>query len=421
MMTWTTCACKTDMAGASQGIAEQRRSGGRPPGSEGRAPDARYRSRAGHSLGRPPCDPVAVILPADVYLVRRQHASNLVGRVPGGAQAEGSGRYDVDLRYRRARSSLFLHRMAVGTHTQAGVVGLVPAHAFTSRLVLPHERTLPERPGQARRDPAEPRSRWPPVLLTHRASADVTVLARRVARRPPTLECTSPDGVAHTVWQVDDPPEVEELIAAMRGAGPAYLIDGHHRVATTLSLGPSDAVLCYLLPSDQLRLLPHHRVVSDWVPAVGDVIAALRHEFEVAVVRGPRLPTAPGEVLLSAGAGWLRARPRPPWPEALVAVRVAEQILGVLLGTGDAEHDPGVLFVPGTATLSELNDQAHRARGTALTFTALTTSELMEAADAGRLLPAKASWAEPKPPTGLYLRPGAEADVTGRTADNGRA
>ena len=80
-----------------------------------------------------------------------------------------------------------------------------------------------------------------------------------------------------------------------------------------------------------------------------------------------------------------------------------DRVLGPVLGIGDPRTDPRIGFVGGSAGTRELERRAGR-EGLAFSMRATSVGELMAVADAGRLMPPKSTWFEPKLRSGLFIR-----------------
>ena len=81
-----------------------------------------------------------------------------------------------------------------------------------------------------------------------------------------------------------------------------------------------------------------------------------------------------------------------------------ERILGPILGIRDPRTDERIDFAGGIRGLSELE---RRVRGgsaaAAFALHPVSMDELLAAADAGRMMPPKSTWFEPKLASGLFI------------------
>jgi uncharacterized protein (DUF1015 family) len=78
-------------------------------------------------------------------------------------------------------------------------------------------------------------------------------------------------------------------------------------------------------------------------------------------------------------------------------------LLDPVLGIKDPKTDKRIDFVGGIRGLSELEKRVHNDMQVAFSMYPTSISELFAVADAGRLMPPKSTWFEPKLRSGLLL------------------
>ena len=85
---------------------------------------------------------------------------------------------------------------------------------------------------------------------------------------------------------------------------------------------------------------------------------------------------------------------------------LTEHLLQPLLGIGDPRTDQRLDFVGGIRGMDELERRVDSGRD-AIAFAMYPTSldEVMQVADAGRVMPPKSTWFEPKLRSGLVVQP----------------
>jgi uncharacterized protein (DUF1015 family) len=79
------------------------------------------------------------------------------------------------------------------------------------------------------------------------------------------------------------------------------------------------------------------------------------------------------------------------------------EILSPVLGIDDPKTDPRIDFVGGIRGLSELERRCAEDCVLAFAMYPTAVSELFDVADAGRLMPPKSTWFEPKLLSGLFI------------------
>jgi hypothetical protein len=197
-----------------------------------------------------------------------------------------------------------------------------------------------------------------------------------------------------------------------------YVADGHHRSAASSRVhakragtpGEHDRFLAVLFPDEQLRSWPttgscatgrgaRPRPSSTRVRAVMDVEPDRHARAPVAALHGPlpRRPlvprTGPARHLGRVRPGRLPRRPL-----------CQDLLLGRVFGVTDPRRDPDVDFVGGVRGTGELVRRvARRAGRWPSRCTPRSIGELLAVSDAGRLMPPKSTWFEPKLRSGLFV------------------
>ncbi|MEA3216283.1 MAG: hypothetical protein QOJ19_2439 [Acidimicrobiia bacterium] len=296
------------------------------------------------------------------------------------------------------RRALYLYRLRSAGHEQIAVVGDVPVAAFLNGEVRAHERTREAKELELARHLSDVRMSSSPVGLTYRGEALVDELVEKGSAGPPLVDFTSSDGVRQAVWELSAP-VAREVIQAFTRVAAAYIVDGHHRVAAAARVG-DEHFLAGLVPANQLNLAAYHRVVAGPLPVepaeVVDRLAA-RPSDE------PVLAPGRGQVGLYLAGRWYRAGLQLPDQDTLDVEAAAAQVLGPLAGVTDPRVDPRLDFVPGTASAALIQQLADRREGLALTLHPPSVNQLLAEADAGRTLPPKSTWFEPKLHSGVFV------------------
>ena len=80
-----------------------------------------------------------------------------------------------------------------------------------------------------------------------------------------------------------------------------------------------------------------------------------------------------------------------------------ENLLDPVLGIKDPKNDDRIDFIGGIRGLSELERRADSDMEIAFSMYPTTVGELMAIADAGKIMPPKSTWFEPKLLSGLFI------------------
>jgi uncharacterized protein (DUF1015 family) len=134
-------------------------------------------------------------------------------------------------------------------------------------------------------------------------------------------------------------------------------------------------------------------------------------------------PPGRGRFALYLAGRWValaapRERVEDPDPVAsLDAAILQELVLGPILGVDDPRTSERIEFVGGARGAAELARRVDaRGDGAGFALHPVTVEQLMAVADAGRTLPPKSTWFEPKLRSGLLVHPFEPAPAAAATA-----
>ncbi|HEY8519911.1 MAG TPA: DUF1015 family protein [Gammaproteobacteria bacterium] len=317
--------------------------------------------------------------------------------------------------------SYYVYRMTMDGHAQTGVAFVASVAAYERHRIRRHELTRPDKENDRVRHIEALNAQTGPVLCAYRADAALAALATEAATERPLLDVEGPNAVRHSVWRVAEPERVGRFSAALNALEALYIADGHHRSAAAARVAAArrrgapgaDASHEYFLtvafPHDAMRILDYNRVVRDLNGLSAErLLERLAESFVVRRSAAPVRPERSGVFGLYVAHAWYRlelperAIPRDDPVAALDVSLLQDRVLGPLLGIGDPRTDPRIDFVGGVRGLAELERRVD-AGDAAAAFSLHPTQmeQLMAVADAGRLMPPKSTWFEPKLADGL--------------------
>jgi uncharacterized protein (DUF1015 family) len=315
--------------------------------------------------------------------------------------------------------SLYVYRLQMGEHTQAGVAACCSVDEYDSDMIRKHERTRKDKEDDRTRHILAIRAQTGPVFLTYSDRDEINDFVIRAQRMEPLADFTAPDGVAHTIWRVEEG-DLNPLIEAFKKVPLFYIADGHHRAASASraraqlagkepdSGAEYNFFLGVLFPANQLQILPYNRVVKDLNNmTASEFLTALSKKFDISDAASPPSPQK-GEIGMYLDGRW-RVLTVPPGttnpidPISSLDVSVLqERVLDSLLGITDVRTDKRIDFVGGvrgTAALEKIVNEGHAAA--AFSLHPVAVEQLMAIADANQIMPPKSTWFEPKLRDGL--------------------
>ncbi len=322
---------------------------------------------------------------------------------------------------RDATPSIYIYRLVMGGKAQTGLMGCVHIDDYERDLIKKHEKTRRDKEDDRTRHVLEMNANAEPVFLTYKDDAALGKLIAEAMKGEPLYDFTAVDGVQHTMWKA---PSADAIVKAFAGVPYVYVADGHHRCASAWRAGKElregNAIhagdeeynwfLAVLFPASEVRILSYNRVVKDLNgknPA--QVLELLRRVGRVSATGNPA-PPGPGSVCVYLDKKWHlleideKSIDRSNPIESLDVALVEARVLGPILGIGDIRTDKRIDFVGGIRGTAELERRVNSGEmAIAFSMYPTTVEQLMAVSDAGRIMPPKSTWFEPKLRSGLLV------------------
>lgn len=319
----------------------------------------------------------------------------------------------------------YLYRQKMGRHVQIGLVAGASVDEYQRGLIKKHELTRADKEDDRTRHVELLEANDEPVFLTYSARGSIDALVAALIVEAPVYDLVTDDGIGHTFWVVSGATEIAVLEREFKDVPALYVADGHHRSAAASRVreilreragaGHTGAeeynsFLAVIFPHDQMQILDYNRLVRDLDGMAPEgFLARISERFEV----GPAEKKKPGrlhEFGMYLGGSWHRLTARPGSfderdPVACLDVSILqENLLGPVLGIKDPRTDKRIDFVGGIRGMEELEKRVGSGEH-AVAFSMFPTriDQLMAIADAGKIMPPKSTWFEPKLRSGLVV------------------
>ena len=320
--------------------------------------------------------------------------------------------------------NFYIYKQIWGEHVQIGLVATASCQDYLDDVIKKHELTRIDKENDRMRHIETLGAQTGPVFLTYRRTDAVDVLVAEGMKKEPEVDITTYDGVRHVFFVVDDPGLVGRIQAAFAGLSNLYVADGHHRSAAATRIKvkrdrerpgrtgreEDNFFLAVIFPHSQMKILPYNRVVRDLnrlEPAA--FLAKVGEKFTVKP-DGPKAPVKSREYAMFLEGRWygLEAKPAsfdPADPIGSLDVSILQNnLLAPILGIADPRTDRRIDFVGGIRGTGELEKKVLSGEfRVAFSFFPTTIEQLFSVADAGKVMPPKSTWFEPKLKDGLAV------------------
>ena len=318
--------------------------------------------------------------------------------------------------------NLYIYELDDGTRKQRGLMCLASVDDYLGDRIKKHEKTRREKEEDRVDHIDRLNAQTGPIFLTYKNDDGIAEFIAKGTKNAPELDFTTDDNITHRVWTLSEREIVDGLVAAFKKQEALYIADGHHRSASAVRVakkrreqfGPGDAdteynyFMAILYPADQLHVYDYNRVVADLKGmSEAEFLKKLEEKFAVTEKNEAVRPEKKGVFGMYLADRWYRLEFKGDVPEdvieALDVSILQDNLLAPILGIDDPRSDGRIDFVGGVRGLKELERRVHEDMAVAFSMYPTGLEELMAVADAGKVMPPKSTWFEPKPRSGLFI------------------
>lgn len=385
-------------------------------------------------------------LPYDVY--NREEALKEVEREPlsflaidrAETQFDGSVDTYADCVYGKARELLdsriadgtfvtdtdkayYVYELTMNGRTQTGIAACASIDDYNNNIIKKHENTRADKEQDRINHVDRCSAQTGPIFLAYRADEVIRNEVAKAKETRPLYSFTSPDGIRHQVYKISNIQSVENIEKAFAGIDDIYIADGHHRAASAVKVGLKrreehpdytgeeefNYFLSVLFPDEELMIMPYNRVVKDLNGySKEEFIKKIEEKFEIEESAAAVEPAYKAEFGMYLDEKWYKLKAKKdilsddPVDGLDVAI-LQNNLLEPVLGIHDPKTDKRIDFVGGIRGLLELEKRCHTDCVLAFSMYPTYIAELFAVADAGRLMPPKSTWFEPKLRSGLFI------------------
>ena len=318
----------------------------------------------------------------------------------------------------------YLYEQVMNGRSQTGIAACASIDDYLHNVIKKHENTRADKEQDRIRHVDTCNMQTGPIFLAYRSDKTLQEIINRVKETDPVYDFISEDNVGHRVWVVDEQEQVKAIGDAFEKIPSVYIADGHHRCASAVKVGLKrreehpdydgteefNFFLSVLFPDDELHILDYNRVVKDLNGlSAEEFLNRIEESFTVRKVgKEPYAPGEKGSFGMYLDGEWyaLTAKDSIQSDDAVEGLDVSvlqDHLLAPVLGIGDPRTDKRIDFIGGIRGLQELERRTRTDMRVAFALYPTSIAELFAVADAGRLMPPKSTWFEPKLRSGLFL------------------
>ena len=333
---------------------------------------------------------------------------------------------------RDPQNAYYVYELTMDGRVQTGIVACASIDDYANNVIKKHENTRADKEADRIHHVDTCNAQTGPIFLAYRYNKEIGDVVSAVKQTPALYDFVADDGIRHRVFKIGDAAQIQTIEKAFAGIDDIYIADGHHRAASAVKVGfkrreehpdydgteEFNYFLSVLFPDEELMIMDYNRVVKDLNGMTEEQFLTKMNElFTVAQIGGtigdalPERevrPTKKGDFAMFIGDQWYHCSMKPSDipndPVEGLDVSVLQNVLlSPVLGIGDPKTDKRIDFVGGIRGLTELEKRCHTDCKVAFAMYPTSIQELFAVADAGRLMPPKSTWFEPKLRSGLFI------------------
>lgn len=321
---------------------------------------------------------------------------------------------------------LYIYRQVMDGRVQTGLVGCTSIDEYMKDVIKKHEHTRADKEQDRINHVDYCDANTGPIFLTYRNKKEISDIVETWTKKEPVYNFVSEDGIAHMVWVIDCKDTIENLCDLFKGVDYLYIADGHHRAASAVKVGKMrreqnpdftgneefNFFLSVIFPDEDLYVMDYNRVVKDLNGlSTEEYMLKTAEKFDVSLYEGegPYKPSSKHTYGMYLDGKWYKLTAKEgtynlndPVDRLDVSI-LQNNLLDPILGIKDPRTDKRIDFIGGIRGLKELERRVEGGMKVAFSMFATTIDDLMAIADAGKVMPPKSTWFEPKLRSGLFV------------------
>lgn len=318
----------------------------------------------------------------------------------------------------------YIYKQVMNGRSQIGLMCCCSAEEYWNDTIKKHELTRADKEEDRLKHVDVTDANTGSVFLTYPAVPAINTLVDEILTSEPVYDFKTNDGIQHVLWVVKDKAWGKKITEAFAKVKTLYVADGHHRSAAASRIAKVrreknpkhtgneeyNYFLAVLFPHNHLFIMDYNRAVKDLNGLTADqFLQKVGEKFTVEKCseKKPNMATTFGMYFKGQ---WYKLTAKPGSFDAKDPIKcldvsiLQDNLLQPILGIGDPRKDKRIDFVGGIRGMGELEEIVDSGKF-AVSFSMYATSieQLMAIADAGKIMPPKSTWFEPKLRCGVVV------------------
>ena len=319
---------------------------------------------------------------------------------------------------------LYIYRQIMNGRAQTGIVGCASIDDYMNNIIKKHELTRADKEADRINHVDYCDANTGPIFLTYRADKTVDAIVEKYVKNQPEYDFVTDDGITNTVWVVDCDEDIMALSDAFTNIPALYIADGHHRAASAVKVGMKrreakpdydgteefNFFLAVYFRSDDLAIMDYNRLIADYNGKTKDeLFTEISEKFDIEKKDEIYHPETKHTFGMYIDKEWYKLTAKngifdenDPVDRLDVSI-LQKNVISPVFGIDDPRTDKRIDFVGGIRGLGELERRCETDMQIAFSMYPTTLDDLMDIADAQKIMPPKSTWFEPKLLSGLFI------------------
>jgi len=318
----------------------------------------------------------------------------------------------------------YVYKQIMGSQSQIGFVAVSSVAEYEHEKIKKHELTREAKEIDRTKHILSLNAQAGPVFLVYKSINGLNSILENVSSKEPEYDFESEDGVRHIFWVVRDKQLINDIKNNFKSIPKLYIADGHHRSAAASRVKKEkkknnsnhngdeeyNYFLTVIFPHDQMNIMAYNRVIKDLNNLdIDSFFKKVKANFNIEKTDKQK-PEKKHEIIMYINKNWYKLMPKPRTfdekdPVDNLDVHILQNnLIDPILGIKNVRKDQRIDFIGGirgTGYIKKLVDNNKFKVGFSLHPTSI--NDLINVADADRIMPPKSTWFEPKLRSGIII------------------
>lgn len=314
----------------------------------------------------------------------------------------------------------YLYGLETQAQKQYGIVGCFACEDYWKERIKKHENTREDKEVDRIKHVAACKAHTGPIFLAYKQNESIHQCIEKIKKEDiPIYDFIDCYGVRQLVYKIQDHVAIKRIIEGFQRMDALYIADGHHRAAAACAyakeqnekVAACNVFLGVAFAQDELKIMDYNRIVTCEEEVTEAILfEKLKSVFSVERVEEEIFkPMHRHEIGMRYHKVWYRLQLKQESvdeadPVASLDVAILQdKVLEPIFAIKEPRTDKRLQFIGGIHGIEALNEGSQQTNEIAFSLYPTSLEELFKVADAGKLMPPKSTWFEPKLRSGLLI------------------